>query len=125
MNQSPEAVETLVSKLFTNISMLKSTYIQLHAAHTPYDPDKIHTATDKLVISRLKDLSELKHFFRENNLKPVFLSPQDSRLAAETQEQHSLLKTYEVMVKKFQSEIHNKDSEIHQLEKHIEENSQK
>ncbi|CAI8600746.1 unnamed protein product [Vicia faba] len=124
MNQNPEAVETLVSKIFTNISTLKSAYIQLQAAHTPYDPDKIHTA-DKLVISELKNLSELKHFYRENNPKPVCVSPQDSRLAAEIQEQQNLLKTYEVMVKKFQSEIQNKDSEIHQLEKQIEEASQK
>lgn len=123
-NQNPEAVEALVSKIFTNISSLKSAYIQLQAAHTPYDPDKIQAA-DKLVISELKHLSELKHFYRENNPKPAYTSPQDSRLAAEIQEQQSLLKTYEVMVKKFQSEIHNKDSEIHQLQQHIQEATQK
>ncbi|KAJ7962158.1 IRK-interacting protein [Quillaja saponaria] len=124
MTQNPEAVEALISKLFTNISSLKSAYIQLQDAHTPYDPAKIQTA-DKLVISELKNLSELKHFYRENNPKPVCISPQDSRLAAEIQEQQSLLKTYEVMVKKFQSEIQNKDSEIHQLQQKIEEASQK
>lgn len=124
MNQNPEALETLMSRIFTNISSLKSAYIQLQSAHTPYDPDKIQTA-DKLVISELKTLSELKHFYRENNPKPVCVSPQDSRLAAEIQEQQSLLKTYEVMVKKFQSEIQNKDSEIHQLQQQIEEASQK
>nr|XP_043624944.1 protein GRAVITROPIC IN THE LIGHT 1 [Erigeron canadensis] len=119
-NQNPEAVEALVSKIFTNISSLKSAYIRLQAAHTPYDPDKIQAA-DKLVISELKNLSELKHFYRENNPRPTYISPQDSRLAAEIQEQQSLLKTYEVMVKKFQSEIHNKDSEIVQLQQHIQE----
>ncbi|KAK7260197.1 hypothetical protein RIF29_26040 [Crotalaria pallida] len=124
MSQNPEAVETLISKVFANISSLKSAYIQLQAAHTPYDPDKIQTA-DKLVIGELKNLSELKHFYRENNPKPVCVSPQDSRLAAEIQEQQSLLKTYEVMVKKFQSEIQNKDSEIHQLQQLIEEANQK
>lgn len=123
-NQNPEAMEALVSRIFTNISSLKSAYIQLQAAHTPYDPDKIQVA-DKLVISELKNLSELKHFYRENNPKPVCVSPQDSRLAAEIQEQQSLLKTYEVMVKKFQSEIQNKDSEIVQLEQQIQEASQK
>lgn len=123
-NQNPEAVESLVSKIFSNISSLKSAYIQLQAAHTPYDPDKIQAA-DRLVISELKKLSELKHFYRENNPKPVCASPQDSRLAAEIQEQQSLLKTYEVMVKKFQSEIHNKDSEILQLQQQIEEANQK
>ncbi|XP_042017733.1 protein GRAVITROPIC IN THE LIGHT 1-like [Salvia splendens] len=123
-NQSPEAMEALVSKIFTNISSLKSAYIQLQAAHTPYDPDKIQAA-DKLVISELKNLSELKHFYREHNPKPVCASPQDSRLAAEIQEQQSLLKTYEVMVKKFQSEIQNKDSEIVQLEQQIQESGQR
>ncbi|XAR63185.1 hypothetical protein NMG60_11023036 [Bertholletia excelsa] len=123
-NQNPEAVEALVSKIFGNISSLKSAYIQLQAAHTPYDPDKIQAA-DKLVISELKTLSELKHFYRENNPKPECVSPQDSRLAAEIQEQQSLLKTYEVMVKKFQSEIQNKDTEIVQLQKQIQEASLK
>lgn len=124
MNQNPEALEALVSKIFSNISSLKSAYIELQAAHTPYDPDKIQAA-DKLVISELKNLSELKHFYRENNPKPACIYPQDSRLAAEIQEQQSLLKTYEVMVKKFQSEIQNKDSEIHQLQQHIEDANQK
>ncbi|OMO78570.1 hypothetical protein CCACVL1_14297 [Corchorus capsularis] len=123
-NQNPEAVEAVISKIFTNISSLKSAYIQLQTAHTPYDPEKIQAA-DKLVISELKNLSELKHFYRENNPKPVCVSPQDSRLAAEIQEQQSLLKTYEVMVKKFQSEIQNKDSEIRQLQQQIEEANQK
>ncbi|XP_010544636.1 PREDICTED: IRK-interacting protein [Tarenaya hassleriana] len=124
INQNPEAMEALISKLFTNISSLKSAYIQLQTAHTPYDPEKIQSA-DKVVISEIKNLSELKHFYRENNPKPACVSPQDSRLAAEIQEQQSLLKTYEVMVKKFQSEIQNKDSEIIQLQQQIEEATQK
>ncbi|XP_031093408.1 protein GRAVITROPIC IN THE LIGHT 1-like [Ipomoea triloba] len=123
-NQNPEALEALISKIFTNVSSLKSAYIQLQSAHTPYDPDKIQSA-DKLVISELKTLSELKHFYREHNPKPVCASPQDSRLASEIQEQQSLLKTYEVMVKKFQSEIQNKDSDIVQLQQQIQEASQK
>ncbi|KMT00061.1 hypothetical protein BVRB_1g018890 [Beta vulgaris subsp. vulgaris] len=124
MNQNVEAIDALISRIFTNISSLKTAYIHLQAAHTPYDPDKIQVA-DKQVIAELKNLSELKHFYRENNPKPVCVSPQDSRLAAEIQEQQSLLKTYEVMVKKFQSEIQNKDSEINQLQHQIEEATQK
>lgn len=123
-NQNSEAVEALITKIFSNISSLKSAYIQLQAAHTPYNPDKIQEA-DKLVISELKTLSELKHFYREHNPKPVCASPQDSRLAAEIQEQQNLLRTYEVMVKKFQSEIQNKDSEIAQLQRQVDEAAQK
>lgn len=91
MNQNSDAFESLISKLLTNISSLKSAYIQLQSAHTPYDPDKIQAA-DKLVNSELKKLSELKHFYRETTQNPS-PSPQVSRLAAEIQEQQSLLKT--------------------------------
>ncbi|KAF5186538.1 Irk-interacting protein [Thalictrum thalictroides] len=119
-----ETPEALVSKIFTNISSLKSAYILLQAAHTPYDPDKIEAA-DKLVISELKNLSELKHSYREKNPKPVSDSPQDSRLVAEIQEQQNLLKTYEVMVKKFQTQLQTKDSEIVQLQQLIHESNQK
>ncbi|CAK9154498.1 unnamed protein product [Ilex paraguariensis] len=122
--QNPEAVEALILKIFTNVSSLKSAYIQLQEAHTPYNPDKIQAA-DKVVISELKNLSELKHFYRDHNPKPVCVPPQDSRLAAEIQEQQNLLKTYEVMVKKFQSEIQNKDSEVLQLQQQIQEANQK
>ncbi|XP_042510862.1 protein GRAVITROPIC IN THE LIGHT 1-like [Macadamia integrifolia] len=124
MNQSQEPVDALISKIFVNISSLKSAYIQLQAAHTPYDPDKIQDA-DKLVIAELKNLSELKHSFRETNPKPDIISPQDSRLAAEIQEQQNLLNTYEVMVKKFQSQLQIKDSELLQLQQQIEESKQK
>ncbi|AEE86206.1 hypothetical protein [Arabidopsis thaliana] len=125
INQNHEAMEALISNLFGNISSLKSAYIELQSAHTPYDPEKIQAA-DKVVNSELKNLSEMKHSYRENNPKPVCVSPQDSRLAAEIQEQQSLLKTYyEVMVKKFQSEIQNKDSEITQMLQKIEEANKK
>lgn len=119
-----ENPETLVSKIFNNISSLKTAYIQLQAAHTPYDPDKIEAA-DKLVISELKSLSELKHLYRENNPKPVSDSPQDSHLVAEIKEQQNLLQTYEVMVKKFQTQLQTKDSEIMQLQQLIHESNQK
>ncbi|CAM8904574.1 unnamed protein product [Rhodiola kirilowii] len=124
LNETPEALEALIVNFFSSVSALKSAYIKLQEAHTPYDPEKIQEA-DKLVISELKNLSELKHFYREHNPNPISVSPQDSRLAAEIQEQQSLLKTYEVMVKKFQSELENKDSEISNLQKQIEEANQK
>lgn len=124
MNQGQEAMEALITKIFTNISSLKAAYIQLQSAHTPYDPDKIQSA-DKLVIDELKGLSELKHFYRDSNPKLTSASPQDSRLVAEIQEQQNLLKTYEVMVKKFQSQIQTKDSEILELQQQILESNQK
>ncbi|VAI45485.1 unnamed protein product [Triticum turgidum subsp. durum] len=111
---------SMIGRIFNNISSLKAAYIQLQEAHTPYDPDKIQTA-DKLVIDELTSLSELKHTYRERNPKPVAASPQDSRLLSEIQEQQNLLKTYEVMVKKFQSQIQNRDTEIIHLQQQTDE----
>lgn len=111
--QKTEALETLISKLFANISALKAAYVQLQAAHTPYDPEKIQNA-DRLVISELKNISELKHCYREKE-KPFQDSGQDAHLLAEIQEQQSMLKTYEVMVKKFQAQIQTRDSELEKL----------
>lgn len=124
VNPKKESMDTLIAKIFNNLSSLKAAYIQLQDAHTPYDPDKIQAA-DKLVIEELMKLSELKHSYRDKNPRPASTSPQDPRLAAEIQEQQSLLKTYEVMVKKFQSQIQNRDSEIIQLQQQIQESNQR
>uniref|UniRef100_A0ACD5Z8L5 Uncharacterized protein n=1 Tax=Avena sativa TaxID=4498 RepID=A0ACD5Z8L5_AVESA len=117
MNQN---MGSMIGSIFNNISSLKAAYIQLQEAHTPYDPDKIQTA-DRLVIDELTRLSELKHTYREKNPKPVAASPQDSCLLSEIQEQQNLLKTYEVMVKKFQSQIQNRDTEITHLQQQTDE----
>ncbi|KAG0474323.1 hypothetical protein HPP92_014009 [Vanilla planifolia] len=124
MKQNKDSMETLVLKIFNNISTLKAAYIQLQDAHTPYDPDKIQAA-DKLVVEELMKLSELKHAYREQKPKLASSSPQDSRLLAEIQEQQSLLKTYDVMVKKFQSQIQNRENEVLQLQQQIEESQQR
>ncbi|KAK1304109.1 hypothetical protein QJS10_CPB11g00431 [Acorus calamus] len=124
MHRNQDSIETMISKIFNNISSLKAAYVQLQAAHTPYNPDNIQTA-DKLVIEELMKLSELKHSYRDSNPRPAHASPQDSRLAAEIQEQQSILKAYEVMVKKFQSQIENRETEILQLQQKIQESNQK
>ncbi|KAK8945966.1 hypothetical protein KSP40_PGU008104 [Platanthera guangdongensis] len=124
VNQNKEPMEDIVLKIFNNISSLKAAYIQLQEAHTPYDPEKIQAA-DTLVIKELMKLSELKHSYREQKPKLAASLPQDSRLIAEIQEQQSLLKTYEVMVKKFQFQIQNRETEILQLQKQIQDSQQR
>ncbi|KMZ62354.1 hypothetical protein ZOSMA_46G00290 [Zostera marina] len=124
MNDGQSSMDALISEIFNNVSSLKTAYMQLQAAHTPYEPEKIQTA-DKLVIKELMKLSELKHTYRERYPKPTPSSPEDARLVVEIHEQQSLLKTYEVMVKKFQSQIQNSDSEIRQLEQQIQDAQKK
>lgn len=122
-NPKSEALETLISKLFANISALKAAYVELQAAHMPYDPEKIQKA-DMAVIGELKNLSELKHSYREKE-KPPTCSDEDSHLLAEIQEQQSMLKTYEVMVKKFQAQIQSRDLELEKLREELREATEK
>ncbi|XP_058095496.1 protein GRAVITROPIC IN THE LIGHT 1-like [Magnolia sinica] len=102
-----EAMEALLAKLFASVSAVKAAYAQLQIAQSPYDPETIQSA-DKVVIAELKKLSELKHFY----VKKQILPSQESQLLAEIQEQQNLLKTYEIMGKKLQSQLQLKDSEI-------------
>jgi Plant protein of unknown function (DUF641) len=62
-NSRDISMDSLIAKIFSNITSLKAAYIQLQDAHTPYDPDQIQAA-DKLVIEELTKLSELKHSYR-------------------------------------------------------------
>eukprot|EP00252_Welwitschia_mirabilis_P019700 TRINITY_DN4633_c0_g1_i1.p1 TRINITY_DN4633_c0_g1~~TRINITY_DN4633_c0_g1_i1.p1 ORF type:complete len:473 (-),score=71.65 TRINITY_DN4633_c0_g1_i1:514-1932(-) len=113
-----EALEILLSKLFANVSALKAAYVELQAAHAPFDPEKIQIA-DRAVIEELKNLSELKHLYKERD--KIVESPKDSKLEAEIREQQSMLKTYEVMVKNYQSQIQTRDLELEKLRQDLKE----
>ncbi|XP_043700288.1 protein GRAVITROPIC IN THE LIGHT 1-like, partial [Telopea speciosissima] len=102
------ALEAFLAKLFASISSVKADYAQLQMAQSPYDPDGIQAA-DELVVSELKRLSELKQCYLKQQMDP---SPQVTQLLAEIQEQQSLLKTYGIMGKKFESQLKVKESEI-------------
>ncbi|KAJ0964857.1 hypothetical protein J5N97_025995 [Dioscorea zingiberensis] len=102
--------ECLLDNLFVSISGIKAAYAQLQLAQSPYNPDGIQNA-DEAVVFQLKHLSQLKHAY----LKEQPLSPQPP-LSAQIQEQRNLLKTYQITVKKLESELQFKDDEIRSLE---------
>lgn len=113
------AVDALVAKVFASVSSVKAAYAQLQIAQSPYDVDGIQFA-DQMVVSELKNLSELKQCY----LKKQFdSSPGDALVLAEIQEQKSLLKTYEILAKKLESQVKLKDSEISFLREKLEEAS--
>ncbi|GLT72419.1 hypothetical protein SLA2020_443560 [Shorea laevis] len=110
-------LEALVAKLFATISAVKAAYAQLQYAQSPYDADGIQAA-DKLIVSELKTLSELKQCFLKKLDDPT---PEHTILLAEIQEQKSLLKTFEIMGKKLESQLKLKDSEAIFLKEKLEE----
>lgn len=110
--------EVLLAKLFASISSIKASYAQLQFAQSPYDPDGIQFA-DEMVVSELKNLSELKQCYLKKQLD--FDSPESALVSAEIQEQKSLLKTYEITGKKLDSLLKLKDSELTFLKEKLEE----
>ncbi|KAF9621577.1 hypothetical protein IFM89_023151 [Coptis chinensis] len=102
------AVEALLAKVFTSLSSVKAAYAQLQIAQSPYDVEGIQYADD-VVINELKRLSELKQCYVKNQIDPA---PPETQLLAEIQEQKNLLKTYEIIGKKLETQLKLKDSEI-------------
>ncbi|XP_024958846.1 protein GRAVITROPIC IN THE LIGHT 1-like isoform X2 [Cynara cardunculus var. scolymus] len=112
------AMDAFVAKLFATISSVKAAYAQLQYAQFPYDGEGIQSA-DQIVVSELKNLSELKQCFLKKHLDDS--SPETTQLVAEVQEQKNLLKTYEITRKKLNSYTKLKDSEIMFLKEKLEE----
>ncbi|KAF7822616.1 protein GRAVITROPIC IN THE LIGHT 1 [Senna tora] len=115
--QEKLAIEALLAKLFASISFVKASYAQLQFSQAPYDPDGIQAA-DKLLVSELKNLSEMKQCYLKKQLDP---SPETAILTAELKELQSVAKTYEIMGKKLESQVRLKDSEIIFLREKLEE----
>ncbi|XAR56450.1 hypothetical protein NMG60_11036944 [Bertholletia excelsa] len=111
-------LEAFLAKLFACISTVKAAYVQLQFAQSPYDADGIQAA-DHMVVSELKNLSELKQCYIKKQFDE--LSPVTAHLLAELQEQKSLLKTYEITGKNLDSQLKLKSSEITFLEEKLEE----
>lgn len=115
--QERVALEALLAKLFASISSVKAAYAHLQYAQTPYDAEGIRAA-DHTVVEELKNLSELKRCFFKKQFDP---SPETTLVLAEIEEQKSVLKTYEIMGKKLNSQVRLKDSEIIFLGEKLEE----
>ncbi|XP_027355625.1 protein GRAVITROPIC IN THE LIGHT 1-like [Abrus precatorius] len=106
--QKRKAIDALLAKTFASISTVKSSYAQLQYAQSPYDPDGIQEA-DQLIVSEFKTLSELKQCYFKKQFDP---SPHRAILAAESKELQSVIKTFEIMGKKLESQARLKESEI-------------
>ncbi|XP_059664393.1 protein GRAVITROPIC IN THE LIGHT 1-like [Cornus florida] len=107
------STEAFIAKLFASISAAKAAYAALQMAQFPYNGEGIQTA-DEAVVFELKALSELKHSFLKKQIDSS--PPHVTILLAEIQEQQSLMKMYEITMKKMQSEIESKESEISSLQ---------
>lgn len=110
-------MEALLAKLFAGVTSIKAAYAELQMAQNPYNNEAIQLA-DQSVVNELKSISEMKRSFLKKELD---LSPQVTLMLAEIQEQQALMKTYEITIKKLESESDKKDTNILSLRKKLEE----
>nr|XP_043628516.1 protein GRAVITROPIC IN THE LIGHT 1-like [Erigeron canadensis] len=111
-------MDAFFAKLFADISSVKAAYAQLQVFQSPYDGDGIQSA-DKMIVSELKNLSELKQAFLKKHIDDS--SPETTQLLAEIQEQKNQLKMYEITRKKLDNQNKLKESEIIFLKEKLEE----
>ncbi|XP_050368125.1 protein GRAVITROPIC IN THE LIGHT 1 [Argentina anserina] len=110
-------MEALLAKLFAGITSIKAAYAELQMAQHPYNNEAIQVA-DQAVVDELKSISEMKRSFLKKELD---LSPQVTLMLAEIQEQQGLMKTYEITIKKLESEAQRKGLAISELKSELEE----
>ncbi|CAI8618698.1 unnamed protein product [Vicia faba] len=108
-------MEALIARLFAGVTTIKAAYAELQMAQHPYNNDSIQAA-DQAVVVELRSISELKRRFLKKELD---LSPQVTIMLAEIQEQQSIMKTYEITIKKIQGEVDARDSQISSLRKKL------
>ncbi|XP_052200749.1 protein GRAVITROPIC IN THE LIGHT 1 [Diospyros lotus] len=110
------ALEAFVAKLFATVSAAKAAYAELQTAQFPYNADAIQAA-DEAVVRELKLLSELKHSFLKKKIDSS--PPHVTILLAEIQEQQSLMKMYEITMKKMQGEVDAKEKVFSSLQNEL------
>lgn len=106
-----------MAKLFAGVTSIKAAYAEMQLAQHPYNSDAIQAA-DQAVVEELRTLSELKRKFLKKDLD---LSPQVTIMLAEIQEQQSMMRTYEITIKKLEAESEARNSGISSLRKQLEE----
>ncbi|GFP94844.1 hypothetical protein PHJA_001628800 [Phtheirospermum japonicum] len=89
-----------LAKLFAAISSIKVAYAELQIAQLPYDNDAVQSV-DQAVVDELKSISELKRRFMKNQIGSS--PPHVTLLLAEIQEHQSLMKIYEITMKKIRT----------------------
>ncbi|KAK4271745.1 hypothetical protein QN277_020389 [Acacia crassicarpa] len=110
-------MEALIARLFAGVSAIKASYAELQMAQNPYNNEAIQVA-DQAIVDELRAISELKRAFLKKELD---LSPQVTLMLAEIQEQQSIMKTYEITIKKLEADVEHKQLDIALLKNQLHE----
>ncbi|XP_077245099.1 DUF641 family protein (DUF641) [Tasmannia lanceolata] len=118
-----QTLETLISSLFATTSSFKASYLHLQTAHSPFDADSLQAA-DRAAVSHLQRLSQIKQsyveFHKNPNPNPNLDFSPISHLEAQVEENQSLLRSFEMVFNRLQSDIDRKDAEAALLRQRLE-----
>ncbi|KAG9160161.1 hypothetical protein Leryth_024538 [Lithospermum erythrorhizon] len=106
--------QSLIGFLFSLVSSFGATYLQLQAAHVPFNEGGIEAA-DKGLVAIMQKLGEMKRNFRDlqnNNSLDVDFAFGSSFVEFQVQENQSKLRALETMVNQLQSDIECKDDQV-------------
>ncbi|KAI4371784.1 hypothetical protein MLD38_010093 [Melastoma candidum] len=109
-------LHAFASRVFASTTSIKAAYLDLQLAQSPYDGNAIQRA-DQGIVDELKLLSDLKRRFLRREIEDA--APQVTAMLSEIQEQQALLKTYQVMMKKLESQIDVKAEEVGALRRRL------
>ncbi|WOL10097.1 hypothetical protein Cni_G18851 [Canna indica] len=107
--------QTLAAAALASSASFHAAYLHLQTAHSPFLPDELRSA-DRASVSHLRRLSDLRRSYLGGpGTSPPL--PISSHLEAQVQENQGLLRTFENLVNRLQSDIERKDTEAAALEK--------
>lgn len=123
-NSEAHLIGALIPSLFATLSSFEASYLQFQAAHVPEIDQNALELADKLIVSILQKLTEMKNLYRDSKKKGLGLNcgfdfPAGSFLEFQVQENQSKLRVLETIVNSLQSQIDVKDDEARDLRKNL------
>ncbi|KAL7121117.1 hypothetical protein ACP275_02G162800 [Erythranthe tilingii] len=114
----------LIPSLFATLSSFEASYLQFQAAHVPEIDQNSLEAADKLIVSILQKLIEMKNLCKDSKGRSLGLNcdfdfPAGSFLEFQVQENQSKLRILETVVNTLQSQMDVKDDESTDLRKKL------
>ncbi|KAG8391635.1 hypothetical protein BUALT_Bualt01G0207900 [Buddleja alternifolia] len=116
-DSSPRLPPALIPAIFATLSSFEASYLQFQAAHVPEIDEKALEVADKLIVSILQKLIEMKKLYKdakrgELGLDCEFEFPAASFLDFQVQENQSKLRALETVVNSLQSQLDVKADEV-------------
>ncbi|CAA7403618.1 unnamed protein product [Spirodela intermedia] len=123
--KSPEQISRgLISSVFATVSSFHAAYLNLQIAHEPFQPDAI-AAADRAAVLHLQRLSDLRQAYHLLRQSPEGAAARglavSSQVQAQVQENQSMLRKFEAVFNRLQSDIDGKDAEVSALKEQLRE----